>query len=272
MLNYLAESISLATEPFMLRAIAAGLMVALLTSIVGTFVSLRKESFITEAVAHASLAGIAIGLVATGAPLLMALVVAVIMAVAITYIRHQSSLSSDATIGIVFPVLFAFGVFLISTQSGYRPELNSFLFGSLLAITVHEVFWALLTLLFVSTIFALIYKPLLYSTFDPEAAQVAGVKVKQIDYIFTILVAISVVIAVKIAGIVLVTALFVIPATTAKLLAQNFSQMLPIAITHNLLAIIMGLFLSVNYPPGPVIVLTSAGIFLVGLIFSRIRR
>ncbi|MFW5702699.1 MAG: metal ABC transporter permease [Candidatus Dojkabacteria bacterium] len=266
MSSYFSELQIVMQEPFMLRAFAAGIMVALLTSMVGTFVTLRKESFIADAVAHASLAGIAIGLVATGMPLLMALMVAIFMGIAITYIRHEGGFATDAAIGILFPVLFAFGIFLISSQSGYRPELNSYLFGSLLAITLEEVFWAVATLVLVVFAFAYYYKPLLYSTFDPEAAKVAGVRVRQIDYIFSILTAISVVIAVKIAGIVLVTALFVIPATSAKLLARNFSQMLPIAIIHNLLAVSLGLLLSLNHPPGPVIVLVSAGIFLLTLL------
>jgi zinc transport system permease protein len=270
MLEYIDTTLSILSQPFMLRAIYGGLIVAIVTAIVGVFITLKKESFIADAIAHGSLAGIALAILLSTQPLLFAMITAVVMALAITYFKLESSVSADSIIGIVFPFLFAIGILLLSFQGSYRPELTTFLFGNLLAITTVDVFIALLAMFTVCILVFSNYKSLVYATFDPEAAEVSGIKVKRLEYIYAVVVAISIVISVKLAGIILLTAMFVIPATTAKMLAQNFKQMIPIALIHNLLTLIIGLFLSTYLPIGPVLVMVSVSLFLIVFALKQI--
>lgn len=128
------------TLPFMQRAFIAGFVLAILLSALGIFVLLRRLAFFGDGIAHASLAGIAIGLVVGFAPLPLAIVWGVLMALAIYYLQKRTKLPSDALIGIVFTASMALGVVLISVLPGFQPELISFLFGSILSITLSDVF------------------------------------------------------------------------------------------------------------------------------------
>lgn len=263
--------IELLQEPFFLRALAGGTLVASLAAIVGVFVTLRKESFIADAIAHGSLAGVALAFLISAEPLLLAILTAVAMAVLITYLKKHTQLAGDSVIGIIFAVVFAIGVLLLQLNTAYRPELQTFLFGSILAVTWQEVLITAITFVLVTLLIGSFYEQLVHLTFDREAAYLRGVKVNQMEYLINIVAALAIVVSVKVVGIILVTALLVIPATSAKLLARNFSQMIPIALIHNLAAMFIGLLLSINVPPGPVVVLVSGGIFACVFLISKLR-
>lgn len=255
--------IELASQPFFLRALIGGLLVGVAAAILGVFVTLRRESFVADAVAHGSLAGIALGLAVGGLELPLALMVAILMALAITYFKRNGQLAPDNTIGVVFPFLFALGIIIISTLPGFQPEITSFLFGNLLAISQLDLFLAGLICLFVVVFVVTKYRDLLYSTLDEQGARVAGIDTVRVDYLYTVLTAVTVVVAVKVVGIVLVTALFVVPAVAARLQAKKFSQMLPFAVMHNITAVVTGLFLAAQFPPGPIVVVVSVLILLL---------
>lgn len=259
------------SQPFMLRALLAGVIVASLSASLGIFITLRKQSFLADGVAHASLAGIAIGLVVAWQPLVWASGVAVVMAIGITWLKRQLHLSFDSAIGIFYTLLFALGVVIINLQPGYRPELFSYLFGSILAVGWNDV-WLGLALLLISTAFlALNYNGLVYSTFDPESAQIRGVRVARLEYALNILTAVVIVLAIKLLGVILVTAMLIIPATAAKLTARSFYQMLPLANSFAISATVLGI-ISAYYletVPGATIVLTAGGLFVLTFLISR---
>lgn len=259
------------SEPFMLRAIYGGLLIASLCACLGVFVTLRKQSFLADGLAHASLAGVAIGLVLSFQPLVLAGAVAVFMAVSITYLRRRLKLSFDSAIGILYTMLFALGVVIINLSPAFRPELFSYLFGSLLAITWSDVLVAFVLFIIVSVFLAYKYTQLVYSTFDPESAQIRGINVVLLEYMLNIITSLVIVVAIKLLGVILVTALLVVPATSAKLLARNFRQMIPISLTHALLATLLGIIISyyLETVPGATIVLTAGGLLAIVFLFAR---
>jgi zinc transport system permease protein len=260
--------------PFMQRAIIGGIIVALLCAILGVFVTLRKESFIADAIAHGSLAGVAIALVAGYNPILPAVLVAVLMAIGITYVKQNTVVSSDAIIGIFFSVIFAIAIVIINSSTKFRPELSSFLFGSILLITWLDIIYAGVILLLLTLFIKIFYYKLLYLIFDAEAAKVRGVPVKTLEYLLNIFVAIAIVVSIKVVGIILLTAMLIIPATNAKMIASKFSQMIPLAIVHNLVSVVLGMYMSYvfNAPAGATIVITSGIIFLLVLIILKLFR
>jgi zinc transport system permease protein len=270
-MEYFATLTTVLEQPFMQRAIFVGLVMAVASAILGVFLTLRRESFTAEAVAHGSLAGIALGLLLGWNPLALALLTAIAMGVLLTYLRRRSQIAADSAIGLVFTFMFSIGVLLLNLQSGYRPELSSYLFGNILAVSVADILLATVLAVVVFIWIRFSYRSMLYLTLDEELAHLKGIKVALHDYFFTIIVACAVVIAVKVVGIILATALFVIPAVNAKLLARKFADTLPIALAHNLLAMLVGLLLALYWPPGPVITIVSTSILLLCYLGKKLR-
>jgi zinc transport system permease protein len=247
-----------------ISVLIGGIIIAVLCGVVGIFVTLRKESFVPDAIAHASLAGVAVTLyIATDLTFIGALLVAIFMAIGIVYIKRNTNLSSDAVIGIFFSVLFAIGIIIISFNPEY--ELESYLFGSIEQIGGLDIIYSLIALFVIVVLVIIFYPKLVYMTLDPEAAFIRGFRVNMLEYILAILVAVTVVVSIKIVGIILVTALLIIPATTAKLLAQKYKHMLPISLAHSLISTILGIIIAtyINTPPGATVVLVSGIIFVV---------
>jgi ABC-type Mn2+/Zn2+ transport system permease subunit len=218
---------------FMQRAIIAGIVLACLLAWLGVFVIMRKMSFFSDGIAHASLAGVAVGVVAGIHPLTTALIFSVIFSIVIYSLEKKTTLSSDAIIGILFTSGMAFGVVLISFKSGYQPDLVGFLFGNILAIRTADL--------------AVI------------SALSAGIMA---------FLAVSVVLGLKILGIILVSALLIIPASTAKLVSKSFKGLIVQSVVFSEIVVILGITLSyyLDSPTGPMIVLVGTGVFLV--IFS----
>ena len=250
--------------PFMQRALIAGVVLGVLFAVLGVFVVLKKMSFFSEGIAHASLAGVAIGVVTSFSPLLVALLVAVLFAVLIYFLEEKFEVSLDAAIGILFTAFMSFGLILISTQPGFQPELMSFLFGSILAIDELELV-LIASLSVIATLFVFRFlKELVLISLDSETAKVSGINVKRINLILYILLAVSVVLGIKILGIILVSALLIIPVSTAKIFASSFRKLIVWSVVISELSIIAGIFLSylLNFPAGPTIVLVGAFLFL----------
>lgn len=250
---------------FMQRALIGGLVVAMLTAMIGVFVTLRKEAFIGDGISHAALAGVALAFFASVAPFWMAVAVAVFMAVGITFLQGRSKLSSDAIIGVFFTLLFALGIVIFNLTPGYKPEISTYLFGSILSITWADIFYAFGVAFLVILSFALFYRQFLYATLDSEAAYLRNVKVRLMNYLIRILTAIVIVVSIKVVGVILVSALLIIPASAVKLIAKRFSQMIPLTIIFSLVGTLIGLYASysLNLPSGASIVLVFGAMFFV---------
>lgn len=255
------------TLPFMQRALIGGLLVALLTSWMGILVVLKRSSFFGDAIAHASLTGVALGLLLGLNPIVVAVIYAVFVSFLLPILQRRSNLPLDSLLGFILPFSMAIGVILLSILPGYQPELISFLFGSVLSISWTDIFAigafsiaALLTMAFLK-------KALIFTAFDEEYAKVSGINTARINSIYHILLAITIVAGVKLVGIVLVNALLVIPASIARIFANSLNQMLIftpiIAIVTTITGVLLSYFL--NIPTGPTIAAVSGILFLTSL-------
>ncbi|MDI6710409.1 MAG: metal ABC transporter permease [Bacillota bacterium] len=259
---------------FMQRALAAGVVAGLLCAVVSFFVVLQRLSFAGVGIAHSALGGIAIGVLTGINPLLTAAFFCTGVAWGIGAVSKKGEVHEDSAIGVFFAVAMAFGITLISLARGYYPELFSFLFGNILAVTAGDLWLLAAVALAVLAFLSLFFKELLFICFDEEAARASGLPVTPLYYALLTAVALTVVVTVKILGIVLASALLVLPAITAHQLTKNFRPLLALSLGAGLFSSVLGLWLSYRFdlPSGATIVLCGAALFFASLVFKQYRR
>lgn len=255
---------------FIQRALIAGVVLGILYAVLGVYVILRKMAFWGDGIAHASLAGIAFALYAGMYPLVWAIVVAVIFAVGVFYLERKTTLSNDTLIGVLFTSFMALGIVVMSFIKGYQPELVSFLFGNILTVTWNDVI--VMSIVSALILFFVVYhsKKFALLTFDKESAYLAGIPVERYDLAFYVILAIAVVLGVKILGIILVSALLVMPASIAQLVSGSFKDLKQMSLFVALGIVLGGLIVSLSFdiPTGPTIILVGAVVFMAVTIFS----
>ena len=256
--------------PFVQRAIISGLILGLLFAVLGVYVILRNMAFWGDGIAHASLAGIAFALFSGSQPLLWAIIVSVAFAVTIFFLERHTTLSNDALIGVLFTSFMALGVVILSFIPGYQPELISFLFGNILTVGVVDI---LIMSVVGSLILIFVYfnnRALALQTFDRESAYLAGINTDALDLLFYISLAVSVVLGVKVLGVVLVSALLIIPASIAKMVSRSYKSLRIVSVIIGEVVVIVGMMTSLwwDIPSGPSIILVGAILFLCAGIFK----
>ncbi len=260
--------------PFMQRAFIAGVVLAVLLASLGIFVTLRKMSFFGDGIAHSSLAGIAVAVLAGLTPLPVALVWALLVALLIWRFERSTRLSSDMLIGVFFTASMALGILLMSLTSGYQPELVSFLFGSIL--TIQPIDLTLIVALSAVIMVWLIasFKRLTFMSLAEDSANVSGINVPAHTAALYVALAVATVLGVKILGIVLVSALIILPSATSRLLSDSFHGYVGMTVVVSELMILSGLLLSYLYdlPSGATIVLVGAGFFFTATVSRLFRR
>lgn len=270
--------IDLLTQPFhyafMQRAFVAALVVGLLCSTMGTYVILRKLSFIGDGIAHASFAGIVIAYLRGANFYIGAGIVAVLTALGIGFVHRRGRISLDTTIGVLFTGMFALGVYLMSQQRSYAVDLQSFLFGDILAVQPQDLWLILALSVAVTAAVIVLYRGLLYTTFDPVVAQASGIHAALYEYALLVMLALTIVIALQAVGIVLVAALLVTPAAAAYQLTSRFAPMMALAAVFGAVSTLGGLYLSyyVRASSGATIVLFATVLFFAALGAGRLRR
>jgi manganese/iron transport system permease protein len=252
---------------FFLRALAAAVMVGVVCAVVGTYVVLKGLAFIGDAISHAAFPGIVAAFLVGGSFYVGAGVAAVGTAVAINWVSRRGGLRLDTTIGVLFAGTFALGVLLYATIRGYVGDLFHLLFGYVLGITDQDLLGLASLGVLVLLVVAALWKELLYSTFDPLAAQASGLPVARLEYVFIALVALAIVVSLQAVGIVLVVAMLVTPAATAQLLTSRFGRMMATAVAVGAGSAVVGLYLSFwfDLASGATIVLVETLVFLLAL-------
>lgn len=256
---------------FMQRAFIAGVAMSLFTGAISAFIVLRRISFLGSGISHAAFGGVAIGFLSGINPLATALVYCVAVAFAIEIISTRGKLAEDTAIGIFFSGSMAMGVVLISLSKSYTVDLFGYLFGSILAVGNQEMYMAVAMAAAGMIVFGLIVKDLLFITFNEELAIINGIHVRLVKGVFLLSMAVAIVIGIKIVGIVLISALLVIPGATAKLLTQRFYGMLVISSLTAVVSTISGLIISYMFDlaSGGTIVLVLAAFFGVAFLIRR---
>ncbi|QOP46640.1 metal ABC transporter permease [Sulfurimonas paralvinellae] len=256
---------------FMQRAFIAGVFIAILASLSGTFVVLRRYSLISETLAHSALVGVAVGLVAGYNPLWVAVVVAIASAWLIEYLRSSFELYSDAILAILLSGSLALAVIIVSLGGAFNNSLFSYLFGSILSVSDSDVI-TIIIFGSISLLFLLLFsKELYFIAYDEEVAKTSGIKVKFLNFLLVTVVAIIIALSIRVVGSLLIGALMVIPTVAALQYRVGFRNTMLISLFFALFSVIFGMSLSYYYslPSGATIVLSVIVVFVISLIINK---
>lgn len=256
---------------FMQRSLVIAILVGLLCAVVGSYLMVQRLALLGDAISHSVLPGLAIAFMLGGNIFIGAFIAGVFSTIIITWIRTRSPIKEDAAMGIVFSAFFALGVTLITLiQKDNKIDLNHFLFGNILGVTINEVRDTAIISAIVLIVIILLYKELLFYTFDPLGAQAAGLPINRLNFGLMLLIALTIVASMKAVGVILVLSLLITPGATAYLLVKRLHEVMLLGAGIGVFASISGMYLSYfyNLPSGPAIVLVVSGLFLLSFLFS----
>lgn len=254
-------------DAFLLRALAAGFGVALIAGPLGCFIVWRRMAYFGDSLAHTALFGIALGFV-LGIDLTIGIIVTALgLAVFLVHLQQQRALASDTLLGIMAHSGLALGLVVLSFFEGLRLDLMAYLFGDVLAVSNQDLAWIYGGGLLALAGLAAIWRPLLAVTIHEDLARAEGVPALAVRLAFVLLIAIVIAIAMKIVGVLLITAMLIIPAATARRFARTPEAMAALAVLAGALAVLLGLAGSLQWdtPSGPSVVVAALVLFLASL-------
>jgi|TARA_Y100000294_G_C8511525_1_gene319026 zinc transport system permease protein len=255
---------------FMQNAIISGIAISLICSTVGLFLVLRKFSLFGDALAHSAFGGVALGLFLGFYPLWAAYAVSIISALGLTKIRQKYDISGDAIVAILLSSGIAVGIVLISLSGGFSIDIFSFLFGSVLLVSTENVIMILGLSAAILIILITCYKKFMYITFSEEQAQVSGIPVQKLNYLLIAIAGITVVTSMQLVGVLLVSALFVIPNVTAMMFKRSFKQTIILSMSFSVFSTVAGIMISypLDIAPSGMVVLLAITLFIGSLIMK----
>lgn len=257
---------------FIQKGLIAGAAIAIICSLMGMFLVLRRYSLFGDALSHMAFGGISLGLFTGIYPLWTAFVVSVLGALGITKLRKSTKISGDAAIAVLLVSGLGIGVLLISATGGFKVDLFSFLFGSILLISTEDTLLILgISSAIVATLIAL-RKQLLHLTFDEEQAQVSGINTDKLNYIFVVLASVTVITSMRLVGILLISALIVLPNITAIMFGKGFKKTIVLSVSMSVISVISGIILSyyLDLAPSGTIVMISVSMLVGTLLFKQL--
>lgn len=258
---------------FMRNALIATVLVGVACGIVGTLVVAKRIVFISGGIAHAAFGGVGLGYLVGVNPILTAIPFSVLAALGIGTMTRRMKISEDSAIGILWSLGMALGILFVSLAPGYAPDLFSYLFGSLLTVPASDIVMMFALDVIIIVLVALFFKELVASSFDEEFSEILGVPTRVLYLLLLCLVAMSIIVLIRVAGIILVIALLTIPAVIARQFTTRMHRMMIVATVVAVILTILGLWLSYLFDvaSGAVIVLVLAAAFFLSTILKRIR-
>src|SRR5215467_12094234 len=249
---------------FMQRALLSGAVVAATCSVVGLFLVLRRQSLFGDALSHVAFGGIAVGLFTSIYPIWTALVISVLSSLGITKLRQSTKIPPDAAVAVMLSSGLAIGIVLIGLAGGFSLDLESFLFGSILLVSLQDQTMILLLSAAILVIIVKLYRQLVYITFDENQARVSGINVTALNYLFIGLASLAVIASLRLVGVLLISSLIVIPNITAMMFGKGFKKTALISIIIAVSSVLIGIVISyvANLAPGGTIVLVTIFILL----------
>ncbi|MDG1819588.1 MAG: zinc ABC transporter permease subunit ZnuB [Porticoccaceae bacterium] len=256
---------------FLLYALLAGLGVALVAGPLGCFVVWRRMAYFGDTLAHSALLGVSIGVLLNINLSITVAAIPLLMALGLVYLEQRGILSLDTLLGILSHSALATGLVLISLLPDVRVDLMSLLFGDLLSVTLNDLWVIYGVASAVVLLLILLWKPLINITVHADLAAVEGVRVGAVRTALMLITALVIAIAMKIVGVLLITALLIIPAATARRISNTPEQMAVTASAIAMLTVIMGLGMSwyADTPAGPSVVVCAALLFILSLLFRQ---
>ncbi|MGQ9474101.1 MAG: metal ABC transporter permease [Candidatus Caldatribacteriaceae bacterium] len=253
---------------FMQRALLEGVMVGTICALLGVFVVLKNLSFVSAGISHAAFGGIALGYLLGAEIIVTTLLFCLLTGLSITFLVRKSNLKEDTIVGILYASTMALGIFLLSFSRGYTVDLFGYLFGSILAVSKTDLLVTALALLGTTVILLLFFKEFTIVTLDQETAQATGIPAEAFNYLLTTLIAMVIVVSIRIVGMILVSALLVIPAATALRFSHRLQRVIFLAACLGVISCLLGLLASfyLNTPSGATIVLFNTLFFGISLL------
>jgi len=250
---------------FIRNAVLASIIASIVCGVIGTIIVEKKLVSMSGGIAHTSFGGIGLGYLLGFEPIIGGLIFAVIAAVSISKIRRETKTKSDTLIGMFWAVGMALGILFISMSSGYQPDMTSYLFGDILTVSsVYIKIMVVLSIIILGIIFTAFNYWKAY-LFDEEYLKVLGIDIKILEYILFIIISLSIVILIKVVGIILAIALLTIPPAISKLFTKDLKKIMGLSIIFGIILSFLGLYVSYNFniPSGSTIILVSVVSFLV---------
>jgi zinc transport system permease protein len=271
--SLLTGTTTMFTEPYMIRALLAAVLLAPTCAFLGVFVTARKMSFFSDTIAHGALAGVAfgvwLGLTELTAPMIA---FSLLVAAALIWIKENTELMTDTIMALLLSGSVALGIIILGVLRGSPAQIHSYLFGDILAVGPQDVlFAAALTVVVFIGLFWWLSEVTLLSAHE-EMAYVCGVPVKLLNYLFILLLTIAVALTIRLLGIILVTALIVVPPAVARNVSRNLRQQIILSIAVGLVGGVAGIFAAyhLNVPCGPTIVLAMIAMFVATLVLGKV--
>lgn len=255
---------------FVLRALAEVIVMGLTCGAIGAYVVVRRMAFIGDAISHAVFPGIVIAYLLGVSILLGAMAAGVLTALMIGWVARRGKIREDTAIGIFFAATFALGVAMISTTQTYQADLTGFLIGNLQGVSLEDIAVSAVTGLGVLIALAVVHRPLLMVSFDPTHAAALGYPVFVLDLLLLVLLTVTIVVSIQAVGIILVLAMLITPAATARLLVDRFAPMIVVGAGLGAGLGVAGYYLSfyLGIASGATIVLLVTAVFLATFVFS----
>ncbi|MDE5080917.1 MAG: metal ABC transporter permease [Trichodesmium sp. St16_bin2-tuft] len=256
---------------FMQRSLLVAIIVGIISAVIGSYLMVQRLALLGDAISHSVLPGLAIAFCIGANIFIGAFIAGIISTILMNLIKTRSPIKEDAAMGIVLSAFFALGIILITIiQKDNKIDLNHFLFGNILGVTVGDLRETLITGVIILLVVVLLYKELLFYTFDPLGAQAVGLPVNLLNLGLMMLIGLTIVASLKAVGVVLVLSLLITPASTAYLLVKRLHQVMILGVGIGILSSISGIYISYfyNLPSGPAIVLVSFGLFILVFLFS----
>ena len=269
--------IEIITEPFkydfMVRSLVTAIASGIMLSILGPFAINRNMGFMADAMAHATLPIIAVGVFLGFSISELGVPASILIALFLGYIIKNSNVGEDTAIGIIFSSFFALGFILISVLN-VTINLEDLLFGQILAVSQFDVFIVIAMCVAVVSLVIIFFKQLLFYSFDPIGAEVKGLNINFLNYLFLIILSVAIVASLQTVGIILVLSMLLIPAAASKQITDTFVPSIYVSIIFGVFSSVSGLFLSYffNLPSGPTMSLVATGIFVLSFLFNKISK
>lgn len=256
---------------FILRGLAAGIIIGLVAPAIGIFLVLKRYSLIADTLAHVSLAGVALGLFFGLNPIVTALGSSVVASVVIEKLRTTKKIYGESALAIFLSGSLALAVVILSLARGFNVNLFSYLFGSIVTVGVKDIYLISILAVITAIVLFVFFRQLLYATFDEDAARVSGISTQKMNIVLIVLTSLVISLSIPIVGVLLISALIVIPVITALQLKKTFIKTIIWAELFSLLSIISGIFLAfyLNLSTGGTIVLIMLAVFILVFIYKH---
>jgi zinc transport system permease protein len=260
--------LSMITQGFVQRAFVIGILVAFLSSTLSIFIVLKRVSLIGDGLAHTAFGGLSLGYYLNVYPLWVAGVVVVLGSIGITRITRSSRVTSDAAVAIFLQLGLASGVVLLSLARGFGVSIESLLFGSILLVSWNQIAYTALVLAAALLLILVFNKELVYTTFDEKQARASGIRTGVFDYMLSILAGVAIIVSIPIVGVLLISALLVLPTVTSMQISRSFKQTVILSPIFGVMSVILGLCTSIllDTASGATIVVIGLAIFLIVLL------